>query len=160
MDQILSPLYFCCKEQLPLFLFFAMITSCPFPKVRYDPVLTGAASHLRSFFGAWAKPGWFQGVSCIKLPAVLSWHLFKALVTGRILYPGSSWQGWDLSLRVGSCGINTLFYYSDTSLISVAFSVKYLVVVVLGMDYLPNSWAGSRLVVTDQILWGVKFTAW
>lgn len=63
-------------------------------------------------------------------------------------------------MRGGSHGINILFYYSDKNLISVAFSVKYLVVFVFGMDYLHNGWAGSRVVVTEQILWGVKFTAW
>lgn len=85
VGQILNPLYFCCKEQLPLLLYFILITSSPFLKVRNNPVLTGAASHLRSFIGIWAKPGWFQEVSRIKLPAMLSWNLFKALVTGRIL---------------------------------------------------------------------------
>lgn len=85
MDQILNALYFCCKEQLPLLLYFTLITSSPFLKVRNSPVLTDAASHLRSFIGIWVQPGWFQEVSCIKFPAMLFWNLFKALVTGRIL---------------------------------------------------------------------------
>lgn len=163
VGQILNPLYFCYKELLPLLVSFPLISSSPFLKVRNNLLAGRCCLSPEKFFGIWAQPGWFQEVSCVKLPAMLSWNLFKALVTGRILLslaPTLLTTGLRPDFERRRLWNKHIVCYSDKSLISVAFSVKCLVVFVLRMDYLQNNWAGSRVVVTVQILWGVKFTAW
>lgn len=52
VDQIVCPLYCCRKEELPLLLLpLAIIASSWSPMICGELVLTGAASHPRSFFG-------------------------------------------------------------------------------------------------------------